>query len=503
MSDSKSYRQILHSSVIIGGASVLNILVGLIRTKAAAVLLGPAGVGLIGIFQNLISMASIVAGLGFGNVGTRQIAEAAGKENSHAVTAARRALFFGSLALALVGACVFWAFRGVLAEVVIGDSKSELQIQWLAIGVALTVGAGSQTALLNGLRRIGDIARVSILSALLSAPLGIVALLWWGQAGIVIFVLATPICAFIFGHIFVLKLPKISTPPTPWPLLVAQWRTLARLGSAFMLAGVVATLAQLLVRTLVQKKLGADGLGNFQASWQISMTYLGFVLSAMGTDYYPRLTACIEDNVAANKMVNEQTEVALLLSGPVLLAMMGFAPWVISVLYSSEFQGAQGVLRWQVVGDLLKILSWPLGFVLLASGNGKAFLLTEIIGFGCFVALTWCGLALLGIQAAGVAFVGMYLVYLPMVYWLAYRKTGFRWSMQIRRHFFVLLVLCVAAKILADRNSLAGAIFGLASALGLAGYAAVQFASIGASKNPIGRLFLKVFGKLTAHKGKC
>ena len=44
-----SHRQILRSSFIIGGASVINILVGLLRIKVVAVLLGPAGVGLIGI----------------------------------------------------------------------------------------------------------------------------------------------------------------------------------------------------------------------------------------------------------------------------------------------------------------------------------------------------------------------------------------------------------------------------------------------------------------------
>ena len=73
MSKDGSYRQILRSSSIIGGASVINIVVGLLRIKVAAVLFGPSGVGLIGLLTNLASTASAVAGLGFGNVGTRQI----------------------------------------------------------------------------------------------------------------------------------------------------------------------------------------------------------------------------------------------------------------------------------------------------------------------------------------------------------------------------------------------------------------------------------------------
>ena len=74
MSESNSYRQILRSSSIIGGASAINIVIGLVKMKAVALLLGPAGVGLIGLLTNLVGLVSSVAGLGFGNVGTRQIA---------------------------------------------------------------------------------------------------------------------------------------------------------------------------------------------------------------------------------------------------------------------------------------------------------------------------------------------------------------------------------------------------------------------------------------------
>lgn len=492
MTDAKSYRQILQSSYIIGGASVLNILVGLARTKAAAILLGPSGVGLIGIFQSLLATASSVAGLGFGNVGTRQIAEAQGRQDTQAVAAARRALFLGTLALAVVGAAIFWAARDVLAVRVLGSAIFATPVGWLALGVALMVAAGSQSALLNGLRRIGDIARVSVISALLSTVLGVVALLLWGQDGVLVFVLTTPLCTFVVGHWYVARLPKVSAPPIPWPVLIAQWRTLTRLGTAFMLAGLVATLTQLLVRTMVQRQLGADALGNFQASWQISMTYLGFVLTAMGTDYYPRLTASIHDHAATNRMVNEQTEVALLLGGAVLLAMMGLTPWVIELLYSSHFHEAAGVLRWQIIGDVLKVVSWPLGFILLASGDGRAFLITESIGFGVFAALTWLGLPLFRVQATGIAFVGMYLVYLPMVYWLARHRTGFRWSAGIWWHTGVLVVLCAFLKVVSMWSLFASASVGVLAAIGWGIHALAHLSQMSALGGPLGRLGFRI-----------
>lgn len=488
MADAKSYRQILRSSYIIGGASLLNILVGLVRIKVAAVLLGPSGVGMIGLFQSLMATASTVAGLGFGNVGTRQIAEAAGREDLQAVAAARRALFIGTSVLALLGAAVFWWARDVLAARVLDDTKVATSVGGLALGVALMVAAGSQNALLNGLRRIGDIARVSVLSALLSTALGVGILVWWRHDGMLAFVLAAPLCSFLVGHWYVSRLPKVSSPPTPWPVLVEQWRSLARLGAAFMLAGLVAALTQLLVRALVQRQLGPAALGNFQAAWQISMTYLAFVLAAMGTDYYPRLTAIIHDHIATNRMVNEQTEIALLLAGPVLLAMLGLAPWVIQLLYSSRFHEAADVLRWQILGDVLKVASFPLGFLFLAAGDGRTFFITESIGFSTFAALTWLALPWLGIEATGIAFVGMYLVYLPMVYWLAQRRTSFRWTPEVWSLVGGLVAICLVIEAVAMWSSIVGAGIGVLAALCWAILALVRLSSKNVLNGPVGRL---------------
>ena len=443
MSEQSSRRQILRSSAIIGGSSVINIAIGLLRMKVVALLLGPAGVGLIGILQNLMVTASTISALGVGNVGTRQIAEANGRGDQADIDAARRALFWGTLFLALLGAVGFWLLRDVLASWMLDDATGGGMLGWLAVGVALTVATGSQKALLNGMRRIGDIARVSVFSSLLSSLLGIPLILWLGSEGIVWFILATPLASFVISHVYVARMPKIKSGPTSLWRMTGQWSTLIRLGSAFMLAGMVVLLGLLAVRTLVQNELGTEQLGYFQAAWTISMTYIGFVLGAMGTDYYPRLTAVIHDHEQVNQLVNEQTEVAILLSGPVLLGMLALAPWVIELLYSAEFAPAATVLRWQILGDLFKILSWPLGFIVLAQGAGRTFVLTESIAMLIFFITTWVLLPVFGIEATGVSFFLMYLLYLPLVFWVVRRRVGFIWRKGVFRDVIILMLLVV------------------------------------------------------------
>lgn len=486
MNDS-SYRQIFRSTSIIGGASAINILVGLVRIKVAAVLLGPAGVGLIGLFTSLAGTASAVAGLGFGNVGTRQIAIAAGRNDAAALLATRRALFWGTLALAALGTVVFWTLRGMLAQRVLGDATLSAEVGWLALGVGLTVAAASQSALLNGMRRIGDLARLSVWSSLVSTVLGVGALLLWGRSGLMAFLLVGPLASFMLGHVYVARLPEVVASRTPLPELARQWAMMARLGFAFMVAGLAGTLGQLLVRTLVQRELGSAALGYFQAAATISMTYVGFVLGAMATDYYPRLTAAIHDHTAVNKLVNEQTEVALLLAGPVFLVMIGLAPWVIELLYASSFQPAAEVLRWQVLGDVLKVCSWPLGFIILAAGNGRTFMLTESAAVAVFVLLTWLLLPLQGVVATGQAFVGMYLVLLPLVYVLARRKTGFRWDRRVFTQMVMLLFVTLVVMLAGVWSIKSAAVLGISGAIG---FGLHGFGRLGAMANltgPIGK----------------
>ena len=467
---------------------MINILVGLLRMKVAAVLLGPAGVGLIGLFTNLMGTASGVAGLGVGTVGTRQIAEAAGQEDPARIALVRRALFWLTLLLALVGGGVFWLLRETLAVRVLGDASLAGPLGWLSIAVALSVAAASQNALLNGMRQIGDIARVSVWSAVLSTVGAIIALWWLGRDGIVFYVLSAPLASFLLGHWYVARLRRPVEVKVSASTLSGQWRIMLKLGVAFMTAGLAGTVGQLVVRALVQRELGVDALGHFQAAWAISMTYIGFVLGAMGTDYYPRLTAVIQDPAAVNRLVNEQTEVALLLAAPVLLAMLALAPWVIRLLYSNEFAEAVAVLRWQVLGDILKIASWPLGFILLAAGAGKTFMGTEWLAMGIFVVLSILLLPQFGIAATGISFLAMYVILLSVVWALAARRTGFSWSTDVKRLGLWVFASGLAINALAWFSEWAAAGVGVLLAAGWGVHAMVRLASASGISGPVGKL---------------
>src|SRR3954452_4930169 len=102
-----THAQILKSTALIGGSSIVNIAFGIVRTKAMAVLLGRAGVGLMGLYSSIADLTHRLAGMGIQSSGVRQIAEAAGSGEQERIartaTVLRRvALFFGLLGAVLL-----------------------------------------------------------------------------------------------------------------------------------------------------------------------------------------------------------------------------------------------------------------------------------------------------------------------------------------------------------------------------------------------------------------
>ena len=77
MTDEKaSYGQILKSSSLMGGAAGINMLLGMVRTKFAAVLIGTTGVGLVASFGAVQGLIGTLAGLGIQSSAVRDVAAA-------------------------------------------------------------------------------------------------------------------------------------------------------------------------------------------------------------------------------------------------------------------------------------------------------------------------------------------------------------------------------------------------------------------------------------------
>lgn len=422
---SSNHRQILKSSAIVGGSSAIAMALGVVKVKVLALLLGPAGVGLMGIYQNIMGVASTLFGCGMGTSGVRQVA--ASSDPAHRALV-RRALWWGSLSLGALGAIGMWAARETIARQVFGHTRHAADVGIAGIGVFFTLASASQTAILQGHLRIADLARVTVAGALGGTIAGILLAFLLGHAGIIWFVITAPLFSALAGAFYLRRVPA-SAVRAPGPEVRAQIRDLMRLGIPFMLSSLGTMATQLLARRMILQELGMEAAGYFQAAWQISMVYIGFVLQAMSLDYYPRLTAALaESPEKARALMADQTEMALWMGAPVLAGMIALAPVLIWVLYSRDFVPAVPQLAWQSLGNLFKMLSWPMAYSMLAASRGGTFILVDTLWNLSFLAVLHFGMDFWGLNAAGIGFFISYVFYTLILLPVAYRIAGYRMS---------------------------------------------------------------------------
>ncbi len=422
-----THGQIIKSSALIGGSTVINVALGMVRIKVMALLIGKSGMGLFGNYGRISDFVRTVAGVGINVSGVRQIAEAVGTGDEQRIARTVMALRRVALLTGAAGALLLLVFCKPVSWFMFNDGNHAGAVALLALAVFFADVSAGQTALVQGMRRISDLARLSVWGAAYGTVFSIPIIYFYGKAGVVPSLVCTAAMTILTSWWYARKVQILQTSMT-WKEMTGEASGLLKMGVVFMASGCMAMGGPVLVSAIITHRLGLSAAGLYQSAFMLGGVYLGYVLQAMAADFYPRLTAVAQDNAACNRLVNEQVEVGLLVAGPGVLATLACAPLAIELFYSLEFGAAEGVLRWICLGMLLRVASWPMGFLLMAKGERKLYFWSELGSTSIYISLVWLCVRGWGLTGAGIAFFGSYVLYTAGVCLIARRLTGFQWS---------------------------------------------------------------------------
>lgn len=440
VSESHSYGQILKSSALVGGSSAINIAIGIVRTKAMAILLGPAGFGLFGLYGSISNLAQSIAGLGINSSGVREIAEAVGSDDKEQVALTTTVLRRVSILLGALGALSLVALSRPISRLTFGNTQHAAAVSLLSLAVFFQLVSAGQGALIQGMRRILDLAKLSVLGALFGTVVSISLVFFFGEKGVVPSLVSIALMSLVASWWYS-RTVRITRPVITLSKVWQKSAALLRLGLAFMASGFMTMGMAYFVRIILLRQVGFEATGFYQSAWTLGGLYVGFILQAMGADFYPRLTASAGDNTACNRLVNEQARVGLLLAGPGLLATLTFAPIVITLFYSAKFAAAVAVLRWICLGATLQVITWPMGFIIVAKARQAIFFATELAWAVVSVGLALLCVRAFGLDGAGIAFFLSYVFYGFLLYPIVGQLSGFRWSAANKRTGLLFLSL--------------------------------------------------------------
>ena len=300
--------------------------------------------------------------MGVNSSGVRHIAEAVSagrdKQIARTVTVLRRTSF----ALGAFGCGLLALFSSQASSVTFGDEGRAGAVALLSLAVLFRIIAAGQGALLQGMRRIADIVRINVIGALLGSVISIILILTLGEKGIAPSIVGFAAMSLVTSWWYSRKV-GICAKGLTLSETGQEAAALLKLGFAFMTSAFLMMGSAYIVRLIVAREIGLDAAGLYSSAWTLAGIYVGYVLQAMGTDFYPQLVGVADDHERCNRLVNDQAHVSLLLAGPGILATLTFAPLVIALFYSTRFGGAVEVLRWICLGMAMRVITWPIGYI--------------------------------------------------------------------------------------------------------------------------------------------
>lgn len=408
--------RIFRASVLMAGSSVFSLLISLVRGKCVALLLGPSGVGLIGLLGTFNGSLSAFTGWGLGTSGVRTISGGPADEREAREAAVRllgRRLAAVSLVVSLLAA-------PVACWLTFGNWDNLPLLLLSALAVPAMVMTGAWAVILQSAGQLRSLALNTIAGSLAGLLVGVPFIWWLGLPGVAVSLVGAAFAPALCSWWSASRHRPPAAEVSPHAEAVRQ---MLKMGGALMLVGLFAQLSAYLVRLALIQNLGLDAAGQYNAAFSIAGSLPSFVFAAMASDFYPRVAAA-PDEPSAVKIVETQVIVGLILGVPALAALLALGDFCIHLFFSGEFDPAVSLMHWMVWGVFLRLVSWPYGYHMMARGSSKLIVAVEAVGGLILGGLPFLLIPWLGLKGSAVSFLFSYAFHCLLLMFALWKRTG-------------------------------------------------------------------------------
>ena len=420
---SNSYSHILKYTSIFGGVQGLVILIGMVRNKLIALLLGPQGMGLMALFNSTVRLISDTTGLGLGMSAVRELSRLYDEEHHEELKSRIELIRSWSLITACLGFVLCVVLSPLINHYTFSWGNHTLHFMLLAPIIALTALSAGELSILKATRKLRRLAEISIYGVLCALATSVPLYYIFGESAIVPSLIIIALSQFIITitysfHYYPYRVHFDSD-------TFSEAKPMLRLGISFLGAGIMGSGSDFIVRSFLNYEGSLDDVGLYNAGYMITMTYAGVIFSAMETDYFPRLSSVNNNVEERNLLVNRQLEVSLLLISPLLILLMSILPIALPLLYSDAFLAVLPMVKVAIFAMFMRSLELPVAYITLSRGDSKAFFLLETTYYLLFIMMFWLGYKYAYLFGVGLGLVVTGLLFNIILYAFAYQKYSF------------------------------------------------------------------------------
>jgi len=430
-----SYRSIFKATSIFGGVQVFNILVTLIRGKATAVLIGTAGMGLNGLLLSGLKLITSLTSLGISSSAVRDLSIAFGESDTNrfetTYTVFRNWIWF----TAGLGVLSSILFAPLLSQFAFGNDSYTSAYIWLSSTFIFGALSGGIYTVLRAVRKINYLAQANIYGSVAGLLVTLPILYFWRIDGVMPAIIAASAVTYLISIYFRkkvdVKLLNLSLKET-----FNLGKPMVIMGINMSLSSVLASVSAFILSAFITNQGSLSDLGLYSAGMSIMGGYIGMVFTAIGTDYFPRLSAVINDKEKWQEVVHHQAELVLIILSIVLTLLVVTSPILIRVLLSKEFLDTRNFIIISSLSIPLKGLVWVLGFVVLSKGDNRLFFITELLANSWFLVFNLLFYYYYSIDGLAISMVLSYFISILMMLFVMKRFYNF----YLEKDIFLLLI---------------------------------------------------------------
>ena len=437
------FKKSLKTTSLFGGVQIYQILIKIISSKFVAVLLGPTGMGINGLLQSTTQIISSVAGMGLGMSAVRDMSASYASNDEgkffRTLSVFRRLIWFTGIIGALI--CLlgspFWS------KLTFGNYDYTIAFTLIAVTVLFTQLTSGQTVLLQSTRNFKLMAKAGVIGSTVGLFVNIPMYFFWGMKGIVPAIITMSLATLAISTYFARKVPQKKVPLTSRETF-HEGKFMLSMGFFLMLQGLLELVCGYIVRIYISNTGSLADVGLYNAGFMIINTYVGMVFTAMGTEYYPRLSTYTDDHERFNQAINQQIEISLLLTAPLIAFFLVFGDLAIIILYSNKFLPITWMVIWAIMAIFFKAPSWCISFSFLAKGDIKAFWLNELVAVLLHLFINLLFYHYGGLTGLGVSYMLNYFLYNFQVWFITKIRYSFKLNLSLLKVLIPQLVISAA-----------------------------------------------------------
>ena len=443
MSDQSRYRHILKNTSIFGGVQVMQILTAIVKGKIVAILLGPTGMGLNSIFNSVINMIAEFANFGLNYSAVRTLAQATETEDKNRLGHVLYVFNKWIIGCAIIGALILIIAAPIISSISFNNKNYTYSFMWLSLAVIAIIFHKSRLAILQGTRQLNKLAKASLCGSLVGVIIVIPIYLMYGISGILPAIIISAIATWSISWFISRK--TNTTIQLPLRQVFQEGRGMASLGIFMMISNMMSLASTYLLNAFITITGSLADVGLYQGAASITNQSVGMIFTAMSVDLLPRLAAVCHNNNQVREIVNQQAEINILCVTAIFGAMILFAPLVIYIVLSQEFTTIIPVIRWMLLGMLLRAAAYPVGTISFSKGEKKTFLLYEaIITTSINFLGSAIGYAIYNLEGLSIGFVCSNFLYLILITQVTKRKYQFSFNRSFIQLYIKLFAIAIS-----------------------------------------------------------